>query len=435
MSEAKNCPNTSCFIVGKITKFVMKLKPTIVPNKVLKDGTHKIRIAMSHRGQTRYFLTRFTVPSPKNVMGGQVIGIPNASYINQQILSQMQEIYKAFDALEDVDYMTCSQLLGMIEAKIKGDKPITLYEAFELYKQNKARSNSESSIRILDTAMASIKPFFKEDYPLKRLDAMTLYELRDYLAKEKGLNSTTQLMYLGYLRGAVAFAVRHRKVEYEVKPFRDFDMPKNIVRNVWLTLEQLRTIRDKEFTGQYKEQMTFSRDLFMLSFYLCGMNLADIVRLDLSKPVIRFLRQKTMNYRPEEQSTEFTIQPEARVLIDKLFANVNNGLVEYKRKGRTLNSVNKTLNRHLKHVAEQCGIESRLIFYSARKTFTQLANEMMIKDSVIEFCIGDSTATGNKTIGNYIKVTRRMADAAIRKIFDAVASTKTMDELVEEYTG
>lgn len=60
---------------------------------------------------------------------------------------------------------------------------------------------------------------------------------------------------------------------------------------------------------------------------------------------------------------------------------------------------------------------------------------MMIKESVIEFCIGDSTATGNKTIGNYIKVTRRMADAAIRKIFDAVASTKTMDELVEEYTG
>ena len=104
----------------------------------------------------------------------------------------------------------------------------------------------------------------------------------------------------------------------------------------------------------------------------------------------------------------------------------------YKSKGRTLNSLNKTLNRHLKHVAEQCGIESRLIFYSARKTFAQLANELMIKESVIEFCIGDSTSTGNKTIGNYIHISKRMADAAIRKVFDAVASTKSMDELIDE---
>ena len=407
----------------------MKLKPTILPAKALQDGTHRIRIAMSHRGTTRYFMTRFVVPAPRNVIGGQVIGVPNASYINQQLLKQMSEIYQAFDKLEDTDYMTCSQLLGMIEETIKGDKPITLYEAFDLYKQNKARSNSESSIRILDTAMSAIKPFFSEDSALKRLDAMKLYELRDYLRNEKGLNSTTQLMYLGYLRGAVAFAIRHRKVTYEVKPFRDFEMPKNNVRNVALTIEQLRTIRDKEFTGQYKEQMTFSRDLFMLSFYLCGMNLADIVRLDLSKLSIRFLRKKTMNYRPEEQSTEFTIQPEARVIIDRLF---DNGQVLYKSKGRTLNSLNKTLNRHLKHVAEQCGIESRLIFYSARKTFAQLANELMIKESVIEFCIGDSTSTGNKTIGNYIHISKRMADAAIRKVFDAVASTKSMDELIDE---
>lgn len=426
MSEAVFDPNTSRFIVRRKD---MKLKPTILPAKVLQDGTHKIRIAMSHRGQTRYFMTRFIVPSKSNVLGGQVIGIPNASYINQQLLKQMSDIYKAYDLLTDTDYMTCSQLLDMIEEKIKGSKPITLHEAFQLYRQNKLRSTSESTIRIIDTAITAIEPFFSEDYPLKRLDAMTLYELRDYLSK-KGLNSTTQLMYLGYLRGAVSFAVRHKKVAYEVLPFRDFEMPKNIVRNVWLTLDQLRTLRDIEFTGQYKEQKTFSRDLFMLSFYLCGMNLVDIMRLDLTKPTIRFLRQKTMRYRPDDQSTEFTIQPEARALIDKLIVK---GQIQYKHKDRTYCSLTRTLNRHLKDVAEECGIDSRLIFYSARKTFTQLANELMIKESVIEFCIGDSTAVGSKTIGSYIKVTKRMADAAIRKVFDAVASSKTMDELIEEY--
>ena len=407
----------------------MKLKPTILPAKVLTDGTHRIRIAMSHRGQTRYFMTRFIIPSKNNIIGGQVIGIPNASYINQQLLKQMSDIYQAFDSLEDTDYMTCSQLLAMIEEKMKGIKPITLHEAFTLYRENKLRSTSESTIRILDTAIAAIEPFFPDDYALKRLDAMKLFELRDFLTNTKKLNSTTQLMYLGYLRGAVSFAVRHKKVQFEVMPFRDFDMPKNQVRNVWLTLEQLRAVRDKEFEGQFKEQMTFSRDLFMLSFYLCGMNLVDIMRLDLTKPTVRFLRQKTMNRRPDEQSTEFTIQPEARQLIDKLLSD---GSIHYKQKCKTYCSVTRMLNRHLKLVAEACGINSRMIFYSARKTFTQLANELMIKESIIEFCIGDSTSVGNKTIGSYIKVNKRMADAAIRKIFNAVASSKTIDELVEE---
>ena len=86
----------------------------------------------------------------------------------------------------------------------------------------------------------------------------------------------------------------------------------------------------------------------------------------------------------------------------------------------------------MKEIKEQCGINHRLIFYSARKTFSQLSNELMIKDSIIEYCIGDAVSNERKVIGSYIKVNKRMADAAIRKVFDAVASNKSMDELVYE---
>ena len=92
-------------------------------------------------------------------------------------------------------------------------------------------------------------------------------------------------------------------------------------------------------------------------------------------------------------------------------------------------------SRYLPKVAKQCEIKHRFIYYSARKTFTQIANELMIKDSIIEYCIGDAVSNDRKVIGSYIRVNKRMADAAIRKVFDAVASKKTMDQLVEEYTG
>ena len=37
------------------------LYPTIVPAKILKDGSHKIRIAVGHKQETRYIVTSISV--------------------------------------------------------------------------------------------------------------------------------------------------------------------------------------------------------------------------------------------------------------------------------------------------------------------------------------------------------------------------------------
>ena len=88
--------------------------------------------------------------------------------------------------------------------------------------------------------------------------------------------------------------------------------------------------------------------------------------------------------------------------------------------------------RNFPTIAKRCNIETQFIFYSARKTFAQIANELMIKDSIIEYCIGDTVTSSKKIIGYYISINKRMADKAIRRIFDAVKSDKTIDELMED---
>ena len=407
----------------------MKLKATILPAKVLIDGTHRIRIAMSHRGSTRYFMTRFTVPSPKNVMGGQVIGVPNASYMNQQLLLKMTQIYKAYDELEDTDYLTCSQLLEQIEAKLRGGEPKKLLEVIDEFVAYKKNSASPGTMRIIKFAMKVFRKFFDDSFFLKNLNAQVLYDFRDFMTGN-GQNPSTQRIYFQLFREIVNYACRHKYVEYEVYPFRDFDGPKSLSRNVAVSIEELRTIRDKKFTGKFSAQLDFVRDLFMLSFYLCGMNLVDVLQMDYSGEYLHFLRQKTKSRRPDDMATEFTIQPEARDILNRIYKD---GKFLFNGKPKSFVGYNSFLNRFLPDVAEQCGIKHRFIYYSARKTFTQIANELMIKDSIIEFCIGDAVSNDRKVIGSYIKVNKRMADAAIRKVFNAVASTKTMDELVEEY--
>ena len=383
---------------------------------------------MSHRGTTRYFNTRFKVPSPKNVVGGQIVGVANANYMNMQLLQKVTNIYKVYDELADADYYTCSQLLAVIEERLKGGVPKTLHDVIEEFVENKRHGVSAGTMRIVGFAVKVFYEFFQQDFFIKRLDAQTLYAFRDFMTK-KGLNSSTQSIYFQVLREVVNYAVKHKYVKYEVYPFMDFEEPKPLSRNVAVSIEELRLIRDKEFAGKYAKQLDFVRDLFMLSFYMCGMNLVDLLRMDYSGNYVHFLRKKTEARRPDEASTEFTIQPEARAILDRIYKDggfVFNG----KTKSRT--GYNSMLNRYVPMIAEQCGIKKRLIFYSARKTFAQLSNELMIKDSIIEYCIGDAVTNDRRVIGSYIRINKRMADFAIRKVFDAVASEKTMDELFEE---
>ena len=167
----------------------------------------------------------------------------------------------------------------------------------------------------------------------------------------------------------------------------------------------------------------------MLSFYLCGMNIADILRLDFSKTFVKYRRQKTEKRRESQEYTEFTIQPEARAILDKYCVN---GRFMFRGKERTKGSYLNLFYNKMPIIAKKCGITTRLIFYSARKTFAQLSNELMIKDSIIEYCIGDAVSNSRQVIGSYISINKRIADKAIRKVFDAVASDKSMDKLVED---
>lgn len=87
-----------------------------------------------------------------------------------------------------------------------------------------------------------------------------------------------------------------------------------MARDIALSLDQLREIRDMEITGKWEE---CARDIFMLSFYLCGMNMADILEQDLTQKFVKFIRVKTRSRRNPNEQTEFSIQPEARAIIDK----------------------------------------------------------------------------------------------------------------------
>lgn len=288
----------------------------------------------------------------------------------------------------------------------------------------KEHSWSEGTIRLHNDGIKRFTDYAGKNFILSMLDSATVFGFKKYL-KDLGLSDTTIGIRIGVLRRLTYFAITHGYAKYDIPPFYDYKEPIPVARDIALSLDQIREIRDMEITHKWK---ACARDLFMLSFYLCGMNLGDILAQDLSKPTVKFIRIKTKSRRNPNDQTEFTIQPEARAIINK-YIQPDGHLAFYGRV--TKKSIQHITDDYLREIRSDLNID-KMVFYSARKSFSQLANELMIKDTVIEYCIGDAPSNPRRALNFYIKINKRIADRAIRKVFDVVASNEPLEKVITE---
>lgn len=400
----------------------MTLSVVILPAKVLADGTHKIRIAFAHNGQTRYYNTRFIVPSTDCLKNGVIVKVGNASYINQQLRTLQNKLYKAYDEIEDAEYYTCSQLLNLIKNKLEHARAHTFEEIAKEWLEMKKAKCSSSSILTYERGVYTFGQFAGKNYLLSTLTSKTLYDYDRWLSKT--LNGTTINIRIGTLRDIINYSTKHKYVSFDLDPFEDYKGHPNVVRKCELPVAVLRKLRDLKSDNA---TIILCRDMIMLSFYLAGMNGADIFNTDLTGDIVCYSRQKTKNRRKNVTQTSFVIQPEARTIIDKYICK--DGKVRFD-KIDNKSKMSVYISTYANKIADLIGYNGHLMYYSARKTFSQLANLLGIQESVILYCLGDSYAnTNNSMLGYYTFVDKKMADSAIRKVLDFVASDKTEDDL------
>lgn len=69
----------------KMLQIMAIIYPCIVPAKVLKDGRHKIGIAVSHHSETKFITTDIILDNPSFLNNGVVTKCPNATYLNTRL--------------------------------------------------------------------------------------------------------------------------------------------------------------------------------------------------------------------------------------------------------------------------------------------------------------------------------------------------------------
>lgn len=385
----------------------------IVPTKRLANGKHRIRIAVAHQAQTRYIATPFILDSISQLKKGRVVRHENAAQINLCLQRTINEYILILSSIKHANQLTCTQLIHSIQEEERKK-----YLTFDVIaKEFLSTLQSESGIKsykLYKTAISHFNRFLKKehDIPLEQIRPSHIHQYQNFLEKRE-LSSTTVRIYLTLIKVILNYAIKMDYIHYKVHPFAACILPSSRIRNLDLTVDELKSLRDVSLKEQ---NLLIVRDLFMLTYYLGGINLKDLLdyHFEENNLILSYIRHKTYRTKHGENEIVFSIQPEAQQIISKY--RTDKGFLKFG-PYESYNKVYSLIYRYLTRIAREAGITSSISYYSARKSFAQHGYNIGIQIETIEYCIGHSMKS-NRPIGNYIRVMRSHADIAMRRIFD-----------------
>lgn len=223
--------------------------------------------------------------------------------------------------------------------------------------------------------------------------------------EDDGLKRNTVSKYLKVVKTVIKYAeddgVQVNPAYKKIDSRAESDTP---MRN--LPVQTLRRIRDTQIKGK----TAMYKDAFMLSFYLIGINMADLLALPKDAIVngrLHYKRAKTgKNY-------SILVQPEAQAIIDK-----------YPGKTHLLCFAEKVRYFRCNCNALLASLEPGLTWYWARYSWANYAIDLDIPKDTVSEAMGHKH--GSTVTGVYIKYSLDKADKANRQVLDYFASDRVI---------
>lgn len=402
------------------------LKLTIFKAKVLKNGKHKIRIALCHKGETCYILTRYLIDSENQFKNGLIQKRPDASMMNMHLRSLLNAYQEKLNEVQNQSMYTCRQLKDIISRNVRTSESSTFKSVSTEYIKELILDGRDKYASIIRLSEKYFCEFLRGDIALMDITPELIAGFSKFLKRNKCLSVATEGTVMRHIKVIINQGVKRRMVNYSVHPFIDYIIPASPVREIDISLEAFNRIR---LATPKEKKYHVAHDLFCLSFYLRGINLIDLLQIDFrDTEVLEYVRTKTKNTAIGTRTISFTIPEEAKGII-KEWMNKNTGRLDFGYKFSYPN-FSRYLTRSLASLAKKLGITEKVVYYSARKSFAQYASEIGIPDGIIDYCLGHSDKSKG-VIRYYTKVRQKQADMAISRVIDYVNNPEKYKEYIE----
>lgn len=228
---------------------------------------------------------------------------------------------------------------------------------------------------------------------------------------ERVLSDASVTKELAHIKAVINHVADSGAVSFKIHPFAEVTLPRSQAKETDVEPEVIRKLRDANLEN---DNHRLARDVFMLSFYLGGMNYKDILSADFSDDILVYCREKTKAATKVRKSIKVPILPEAREILDRRTKRGKwHSGYDYTDSRNEIGYIGK----RLKDVVRLLGLPGYMTFYSARKSFAQYSLDLGINDAVTDYLMGHSD---NKrgVISYYSRVTPRMAGVALRRVID-----------------
>lgn len=369
------------------------ISATILKHHKKQNGSYNVKIRISQKSKSVYIDTSIIANKQDLDTKLRLKKIFIDKFLSVE-LNRMREIINTIGTR--VDLMTADQIKAILSEKGEALDFFTFYNEYA-----KKYTGSSNTIIKRTSSVERLKEFvgtgpfsplnFKSKFLIDFQEFLKVPIRKDAVARGGRTNRTilniiTDIQVIFNLMRNQYNDEDTGEIRIPNDPFRKLlkVIPKkSINRN--LTINQIKCIRDLHLTA---EADIISRDLFMLSFYLCGINSIDLLKnlTDENIDRLNYNRSKTEGKREDSAFISIKIPEEAKNLVIK-YAGV------IQRRYKSPKSLNNRLSDSFISIAEVLKIEN-LTYYSARHTFATLArNECRFSKDDVAAALNHSSNT------------------------------------------
>ena len=206
-------------------------------------------------------------------------------------------------------------------------------------------------------------------------------------------------------------------VHYPFKKYKIAKAPESEKRNI--SAMQLQCIRYAKEDKLILKRTIFARDVFMLSFFLVGMNFADLYEVvKYENGRLSYERMKTKGRRKDRAFISIKVEPEAAEIIEKYRDKTGERVFDFYHRYSDSHVFSSNVNIGLKNVAKICNINEELSTYYARHSWATIArNKCGISKDDVDLAL-NHIDQGVKMADIYIEKDWSLIDIANRAVID-----------------
>lgn len=366
--------------------------------RALNDGTYPVQIKVGY-GTNLYLPTNIYLRADEWDPGLQICTGRNARTVNNILATLLRNITNRILELRETgqfEQYNTAQLRQML-TDLSLTAPTVCIPALGAYIDKVRDLRNGNTKQSYVSARKKLEEYCKVDsLKFTDMDYVWFEKFINHM-KAEGLKRNTRAKYLKVIKTVIRYAeddgAAVNQAYKKVDSRAETDTP---MRN--LPVETFRRIKDTVIKGK----TAVYKDAFLLSFYLIGINMADLLGLPKDCIVngrLQYKRAKTgKNY-------SIKVWPEAQAIIDKYPGKTHllsfGEKVHYFRFG-----CNTLLN----------SLEPGLTWYWARYSWANYAVDLDIPKDTISEALGHKH--GSNVTGIYIKYSTDKVDAANRQVID-----------------